>query len=80
VHFTKSFYAVAGMNGMRDIALPAYYFYPLGSQEGQEKRKEWRHNGAYAVHWWAKSWMPKNYRPRQFKNIHNDASVQNWNS
>ena len=79
VHFTKSFYAVAGKNGMRDIALPAYYFYPLGSQETTEKRQEWIVQGAYAVHWWAKSWMPKNYRSARFRNIHNDESVKNWN-
>ncbi len=80
VHFTKSFYAVAGQHGMRDIALPSYYFYPLGSQEIEEKRFEWIKRGAYAVHWWAKSWMPKNYRPLRFKNIHNDASAQSWNN
>jgi len=80
VHFTKSFCAMAGKNGMRDIALPAYYFYPLGSQEVQEKRKEWTDNGAYAVHWWAKSWMPKNYRPAQFKDINNELSAKSWNN
>jgi len=80
VHFTKSFYATAGKNGMRDIALPAYYFYPLGSQEGVADRSGWTKTGAYAVHWWAKSWMPKNYRPTIFKNINNDLSTQNWNT
>src|SRR5436190_3000052 len=50
VHFTKSFYATAGKNGMRDIALPAYYFYPLGSQEGVADRSGWTKTGAYAVH------------------------------
>jgi mannosyltransferase OCH1-like enzyme len=79
VHFTKSFYATAGKNGMRDIALPAYYFYPLGCRETTINKMEWKQNGAYAVHWWAKSWMPKDYRPAYFTTIHNDASVEHWN-
>ena len=29
VHFSKSFMATAGKNGSRDIAFPAFYFYPL---------------------------------------------------
>ncbi len=79
VHFTRSFYATAGKNGLRDIALPAYYFCPLGSQEIRIKKSEWIDNGAYAVHWWAKSWMPKEYRSTRFKNIDNDASSECWN-
>jgi len=30
VHFTKSFYTCANMDGNKDIAFPAFYFYPLG--------------------------------------------------
>lgn len=80
VHFTKSFYLCAGMNENKDIALPAFYFYPLGCRETNIDVNEWIKHGAYAVHWWAKSWMPKNYRPSISQNIHNDTSVINWNS
>jgi len=80
VHFTKSFYACAGIDGNKDIALPAFYFYPLGCQETNANRSGWTQAGAYAVHWWAKSWMPKNYRPALFKNIHDDSSTANWNN
>jgi mannosyltransferase OCH1-like enzyme len=80
VHFTKSFYACANRNDNKDIALPAIYFYPLGCRDTKENRNGWRKQGSYAVHWWAKSWMPKNYRPSMFKNIHNDSSTVNWNN
>lgn len=80
VHFTKSFYACAGMNGNKDIAFPASYFYPLGCQETEENRRGWTAAGAYAVHWWAKSWMPKNYRPALFRDINNDSSAASWNN
>ena len=79
VHFTKSFYACAGIDGNKDIAFPALYFYPLGSQEIQENRAGWTQQGSYAVHWWAKSWMPKNYRPTKFRDIDNDSSAERWN-
>jgi mannosyltransferase OCH1-like enzyme len=79
VHFTKSFYACAGRNGNKDIALPSFYFCPLGCQEKESNRTGWTTQGAYAVHWWAKSWMPKGYRPPLFRDIHNDASAATWN-
>ncbi|MDR3550083.1 MAG: glycosyltransferase [Candidatus Babeliales bacterium] len=80
IHFTKSFYAVAGQNNSLDIALPAYYFYPLGCEDTELKRAEWIGNGAYAVHHWAKSWMPAHYRLQQFKKLNNDQSVTTWNN
>ena len=80
VHFTKSFYAIAGKDGSKDIAFPAFYFYPLGCRQVVDKRDEWIAQGAFAVHWWAKSWMPKTYRPAISRNIDNDESVINWNS
>ena len=80
VHFTKSFYACAGQDGNKNIALPAFYFYPLGCRETEINRTQWIQQGSYAVHWWAKSWMPKTYRPSIFKDIHNDASTVNWNN
>lgn len=79
VHFTKSFYACANQHGNKDIAMPAFYFYPLGCRETEANRKGWTQQGSYAVHWWAKSWMPKNYRPSMFRDIHNDSSAARWN-
>jgi len=79
VHFTKSFYAMAGKNASKDIAFPALYFYPLGCRDTSDNRDEWIQQGAFAVHWWAKSWMPKNYRPGISRNINNDESVKSWN-
>ena len=80
VHFTKSFYVCAG-KGTVDIALPPYYVYPLGSTESptEELYNAWIVQGSYAIHWWSKSWMPKKYRPAQFRSIDNDQSAQSWN-
>lgn len=79
VHFTKSFYACAGKNGNKDIAFPAFYFYPLGCRQAFDNRAEWIKKGAFAVHWWAKSWMPKEYRPSLSRNIDNEFSAKSWN-
>ncbi len=79
VHFSKSFMAIAGQRGSRDIAFPAFYFYPLGSTERVLNRSEWIRQGAYAVHHWAKSWMPKNYRPQEFRSFDNERSSEVWN-
>jgi mannosyltransferase OCH1-like enzyme len=79
VHFTKSFFKMAGKDGRRDIAFPASYMYPLGCQEKTLDYETWIHNGAYAIHHWAKSWMPKNYRPAKFRTINNDDSSKSWN-
>lgn len=79
VHFTKSFYACAGQDGNKDIAFPAFYFYPLGCQQATYNKADWINNGAFAVHWWAKSWMPKQYRPALSRNIDNDLSAKSWN-
>lgn len=80
VHFTKSFYACAGKSTI-DIALPPFYVYPLGSMERptQELYQQWIDQGSYAIHWWSKSWMPKQYRPSRFRTIDNDLSAQSWN-
>ena len=80
VHFTKSFFKTAcDKSSGRVIALPATYMYPLGCRQKELKIDEWIANGAYAVHHWAKSWMPKNYRPRQFRSLNNDDSCASWN-
>lgn len=80
IHFTKSFYAVGGKTeGMIDIAFPAYYFYPQGSTEKTLDYDTWIKNGAFAIHHWAKSWMPSQYRLPQFKKLNNDDTVVTWN-
>lgn len=79
VHYTKSFFAVAGRDGNIDIALPASYAYPLGAQEKSYQYQKWVDEGAYAIHHWAKSWMPARYRLSQFKELHNDAVTEGWN-
>lgn len=79
VHFTKSFYVMAGKNDSKDIALPASYFYPLGCRQTQLKRDVWQSRGAFAVHHWAKSWMPASYRLPQFQGINNAESSKSWN-
>lgn len=81
VHYTRSFYCMAGKDGNIDIALPPYYVYPLGSQEkvSRDNYDTWVEQGAYANHWWSKSWMPSKYRPHSFRNLGNDASTFNWN-
>jgi len=80
VHFTRSFFATAGKDGHRDIALPASYMYPLGCKETVMNYDQWIANGAYAIHHWAKSWMPKEFRPRQFRELNNDVSCKSWNN
>jgi mannosyltransferase OCH1-like enzyme len=80
IHFTRCFYACAGKNGSLDIALPASYCYPLGCTETKITKQAWIDNGAYAVHHWAKSWMPNQYRKKEFRNLKNDLLVKSWNA
>ncbi len=79
VHFSKSFMKMAGKNGSRDIAFPAFYFYPLGSTQTELKRNAWINEGAYAIHHWAKSWMPKDSRRTEFRTFDNELSSRVWN-
>lgn len=81
VHFTKSFCAMVNKDNNIDIALPAFYFNPLGCREQvtEQDYNQWVAQGAYAVHRWAKSWMPKEYRPASFRDINNDLSAKSWN-
>jgi mannosyltransferase OCH1-like enzyme len=57
IHFTKSFLAVAGKTGLRDIALPATYFYPCSYEQRGTDRDVWCKAESYAVHHWAGSWL-----------------------
>ncbi len=79
VHFSKSFMAVAGKNDSKDIAFPAFYFYPLGSKQTELKYNQWLNNGAYAIHHWAMSWMPVSSRRQEFRTFDNEQSSKVWN-
>lgn len=79
VHFTRAFYRMANRFGTRDIALPSLYFAPLSCNNPIVDYDTWKQKGAYSVHWWAKSWMPKKYRSYYFRSIDNDASTESWN-
>lgn len=82
VHITRIIYFFSKderESGLRDIILPALYFYPLGSQENAIEYEKWKRQGSLTVHWWAKSWMPKTYRKKKFQTIENDTSTKSWN-
>ncbi len=57
IHFSLAFLAIAGKSGLRDIALPASYFYPCGYNQKGMPRDVWDKPEAYAVHHWAGSWL-----------------------
>lgn len=78
-HFTKSFYAMAGKDGNKDIAFPAFYFYPLSLWDTKVTPYGWTQPGSFAVHWWAGTWMPRDKRPTLSKNIQNDSCTEDWN-
>lgn len=80
VFCTRIFYAFAGKFGLRDVALPATYFYPLDSFKTEIDRDLWLSQGAFTVHHWAKTWMPKEYRKAEFKKIDNSEATKNWNN
>lgn len=67
--FTRSFIACAGKNNLVDVALPASYLYPLGCKEEGLHEEVWIQCDAFAVHHWAKSWLPGEYRRPEFRNV-----------
>jgi len=79
LHFTKSFLLTAPQSDGIVAALPAYYMYPLSCTDKDMNHKKWISNGAFAIHWWAKSWMPKKYRAPYFRNLNNDKAAESWN-
>ncbi len=80
VHFTKSFALTAGKDGSKDVALPASYLYPQGCRQRKYDPDKWVDEGAYAIHHWAKSWMPKKYRLKKFRDLkHNEQATNSWN-
>ena len=68
-HFTKVFFSEAGTGSTIDVALPAHYFYPLGSVQVECKRAQWIKNGSFGIHHWAKTWNKPCYRRQQFRSI-----------
>lgn len=79
IHFTKSFLQTAGKSGGVVAALPAYYMYPLGCTDKSINFKSWIEKGAFAIHWWAKSWMPERYRALCFRKLNNEKEAESWN-
>lgn len=79
VHFSKSLLATAGQNNRKDIVFPSFYMYPLGATQSEMKRQEWIAQGAYAIHHWAKSWMPVDTRRNEFRTFDNEQSSKVWN-
>jgi hypothetical protein len=69
VHLTRQFIIHAGINGLRDCALPASYFYPMGATEDYYAPEYWIAHGSLAVHHWAKTWNKPEYRRPRFRQI-----------
>lgn len=57
IFFTKVFLNFADKTGLRDIALPAPYFYPCGYYQKGMSADVWYQPEAYAVHHWEGSWL-----------------------
>lgn len=72
IHVTKIFKKYAEITGMRDVALPAHYFYPLGSTRVTLKKEMWMQQGSFGIHHWAKTWNKPRYRRPEFQ------SIQGW--
>jgi len=79
IHFTRAFFDIAGTTNTIDVAFPASYFYPFGGFEKYADREKWKNLGAFAIHWWGKTWMPSKYRAGRFKKIDNDELAKDWN-
>jgi len=57
--FTNLFLKHAGRFGLRDIALPASYFYPCFYEQKGMSSSEWLKSESLAVHHWAATWLKK---------------------
>jgi len=79
LHFTKSFLAIAPHCEDVVAALPSYYMYPLACTDREITYDVWKENGAFAIHWWAKSWMPARFRALSFRQLDNDKQAESWN-
>ncbi len=70
MYFTKKFIEYH-RDSEKNIALPSFYFYPLGSIAFDVNKKLWQKVGAYTVHHWAKSWLLPTFRRASFQSIQN---------
>jgi mannosyltransferase OCH1-like enzyme len=55
--FTQLFIRYGGIFGLKDIVLPAGYFYPRGYTQRLSQTREWLRPESLAVHHWAGSWL-----------------------
>ncbi len=69
VHVTRQFIIHANTHGLRDCALPASYFYPMGATEDYYAPEHWIAHGSLGVHHWAKTWNKPEYRRARFRQI-----------
>lgn len=62
------------------LVLPSIYLYPYHPASDEIDIAQWKKQGSYIVHWWAKTWMPHVYRKGKFREIKNDiAASAAWN-
>ncbi|HEV2917001.1 MAG TPA: glycosyltransferase [Candidatus Babeliales bacterium] len=69
VFLTKIFIQYADCPNLRNVALPAHYFYPLTCRQPSCDPKFWLSQGSFGIHHWAKSWNKPEYRRPQFRAI-----------
>jgi mannosyltransferase OCH1-like enzyme len=69
VYATKIFVQYADTDNLRNIALPAHYFYPLMCRQATCDPHTCLLNGSFGIHHWAKTWNKPEYRRAQFRSI-----------
>ena len=70
--FTRIFFTEADKHETIDIAFPTTYFYPINMYESMKEnvnRKKCEQLGAFTIHWWGKTWSPKEFRKKEFQTI-----------
>lgn len=72
LHFTKSFFLVAGKTKTLDIAFPASFFYPCGYDQRGTEKSVWLCPESFAVHHWAGSWLKPTAFERRFLVLKNE--------
>jgi mannosyltransferase OCH1-like enzyme len=71
--FTKLFFMYASSTPeLRDIALPAWYCYPLGCTDELPMSEAWQQAGVFGIHHWAKSWLLPAFRKKEFQELDNE--------
>jgi len=69
VAVTQAFLKKAHKDGFIDMALPTSFMFPLKCKETEIKKETWKKNGAFSIHYWAKTWLSPSRRPQQFQNV-----------